>query len=352
MAIKRTSDRPEGLSGFLGRDMAVDLGTANTLVYVRGRGIVLNEPSVVAINNLTKQILAVGSEAKRMIGRTPSHIQAVRPLKDGVIADFDVTEKMLRYFIQKVHTKRFLAKPRVVVCVPSGITGVEQRAVEEATISAGARAAYIIEEPMAAAIGAGLPIHEPTGNMVVDIGGGTTEVAIISLGGIVVATSVRVGGDEMDEAIIQYIKKEYSLMLGERTAEALKLAVGSAFPTPDEMIAEIKGRDLVSGLPKTIHVSAEEVRKGIEEPVNQIIDAVKNTLDRCPPELAADIMDQGVVLTGGGALLRGLDERLKHETGMPIHVADNPLECVAIGSGKCLEEFEILKRVLTSSGRR
>ena len=352
MAIKRTSDRPEGLSGFLGRDMAVDLGTANTLVYVRGRGIVLNEPSVVAINNLTKQILAVGSEAKRMIGRTPSHIQAVRPLKDGVIADFDVTEKMLRYFIQKVHTKRFLAKPRVVVCVPSGITGVEQRAVEEATISAGARAAYIIEEPMAAAIGAGLPIHEPTGNMVVDIGGGTTEVAIISLGGIVVATSVRVGGDEMDEAIIQYIKKEYSLMLGERTAEALKLAVGSAFPTPDEMIAEIKGRDLVSGLPKTIHVSAEEVRKGIEEPVNQIIDAVKNTLDRCPPELAADIMDQGVVLTGGGALLRGLDERLKHETGMPIHIADSPLECVAIGSGKCLEEFEILKRVLTSSGRR
>jgi rod shape-determining protein MreB len=332
--------------------MAVDLGTANTLVYVRGRGIVLNEPSVVAINTANKQILAVGADAKRMIGRTPAHIQAVRPLKDGVIADFDVTEKMLRYFIQKVHVRRFLAKPRVVVCVPSGITGVEQRAVEEATISAGARAAFIIEEPMAAAIGANLPIHEPTGNMVVDIGGGTTEVAIISLGGVVTSTSIRVGGDELDEAIIQYIKKEYSLMLGERTAEALKLAIGSAFPTPDEMIAEIRGRDLVSGLPKTIHVSAEEVRKGIEEPVNAIIDAVKNTLDRCPPELAADIMDQGIVLTGGGALLRGIDERLKHETGMPIHVAENPLHCVAFGSGKCLEEFEVLKRVLISSGRR
>src|ERR687896_471510 len=337
---------------FIGRDMAVDLGTANTLVYVRGRGIVLNEPSVVAINTKTGAILAVGSEAKRMIGRTPAHIVAIRPLKDGVIADFDVTEKMLRYFIQKVHRRTFLAKPRVVVCVPSGITGVEQRAVEEATIAAGARAAYIIEEPMAAAIGANLPIHEPTGNMVVDIGGGTTEVAVISLGGVVTSTSIRVGGDELDEAIIQYVKKEYSLMLGERTAEALKLAIGSAFPTPDEMIAEIRGRDLVSGLPKTIHVSAEEVRKGIEEPVNAIIDAVKNTLDSCPPELAADIMDQGIVLTGGGALLRGIDERLKHETGMPIHVAENPLHCVAIGSGKCLEEFEVLKRVLISSGRR
>jgi rod shape-determining protein MreB and related proteins len=350
--IARSEDRPEGITGLLGRDMAVDLGTANTLVYVRGRGIVLNEPSVVAINTANKQILAVGADAKRMIGRTPAHIQAVRPLKDGVIADFDVTEKMLRYFIQKVHVRRFLAKPRVVVCVPSGITGVEQRAVEEATISAGARAAYIIEEPMAAAIGANLPIHEPTGNMVVDVGGGTTEVAIISLGGVVTSTSIRVGGDELDEAIIQYIKKEYSLMLGERTAEALKLAIGSAFPTPDEMIAEIRGRDLVSGLPKTIHVSAEEIRKGIEEPVNAIIDAVKNTLDRCPPELAADIMDQGIVLTGGGALLRGIDERLKHETGMPIHLAENPLHCVAIGSGKCLEEFEVLKRVLISTGRR
>src|SRR3989441_4100439 len=268
----------EGVLGFLGRDMAVDLGTANTLVYVRGRGVVLNEPSVVAINTLTGAILAVGAEAKRMIGRTPSHIQAVRPLKDGVIADFDVTEKMLRYFIQRVHKRRLLAKPRVVVCVPSGITGVEQRAVEEATIAAGARRAYIIEEPMAAAIGAHLPIHEPTGNMVVDIGGVTTEVAVISLGGVVTSTSIRVGGDELDEAIIAHVKKEFSVALGERTSEAIKIAIGSAFPTVDDMIAEIKGRDLVTGLPRTIHIRAEEVRKAIEEPVNNIIDAVKNTL--------------------------------------------------------------------------
>src|SRR6184192_3629691 len=282
--------KAEGVTGFLGRDMAVDLGTANTLVYVGGRGIVLNEPSVVAVNTSTGAILAVGADAKRMIGRTPMHIKAVRPLKDGVIADFDVTEKMLRYFIQKVHSRRFLAKPRVVVCVPSGITSVEQRAVEEATISAGARAAFIIEEPMAAAIGAGLPIHEPRGNMVVDIGGGTTEVAVISLGGVVTSTSVRVGGDELDEAIIQHVKKEYSVALGERTSEAIKIAIGSAFPTPDDMIAEIKGRDLISGLPKTIHVTSEEIRKALEEPVNAIIDAVRNTLDRCPPELAADVM--------------------------------------------------------------
>jgi rod shape-determining protein MreB len=342
----------EGLTGFLGRDMAVDLGTANTLVYVRGRGIVLNEPSVVAINTHSGAILAVGSEAKRMIGRTPSHIRAVRPLKDGVIADFDVTEKMLRYFIHKVHKRRLLAKPRVVVCVPSGITGVEQRAVEEATIAAGARRAYIIEEPMAAAIGAGLPIHEASGNMIVDIGGGTTEVAIISLGGIVTSTSLRVGGDELDDSIIQFIKKEYSLLLGERTAEALKLAIGSVFPMPDELMAEIKGRDLVSGLPKTIQVTAEEVRKAIEEPVFGIIDSIKTTLDRTPPELAADVMDKGIILTGGGALLRGLDERLKHETGMPVHIADSPLSSVAIGSGKCLEEFEVLQRVLVSPSRR
>jgi rod shape-determining protein MreB and related proteins len=351
-ADARSAPKAEGLTGFLGRDMAVDLGTANTLVYVRGRGTVLNEPSVVAVNTATGAILAVGAEAKRMIGRTPAHIRAIRPLKDGVIADFDITEKMLRYFIQKVHHRRFLAKPRVVVCVPSGITGVEQRAVEEATISAGARAAFIIEEPMAAAIGAGLPIHEPTGNMVVDIGGGTTEVAVISLGGIVTSTSLRVGGDELDEAIINHVKKEYSLALGERTAEAIKLAIGSAFPTSEDMIAEIKGRDLVSGLPKTIHVTAEEIRRAIEEPVNAIVDSVKNTLDRCPPELAADIMDKGIVLTGGGALLKGIDERLKHETGMPIHIAENPLSCVAVGSGKCLEEFEVLKRVLVSSNRR
>ncbi|MBA2725930.1 MAG: rod shape-determining protein, partial [Actinobacteria bacterium] len=311
----------DSLFSFIGRDMAVDLGTANTLVYVRGRGIVLNEPSVVAINTKTGAILAVGSEAKRMIGRTPAHITAIRPLKDGVIADFDVTEKMLRYFIQKVHKRAWLAKPRVVVCVPSGITGVEQRAVEEATISAGARSAFIIEEPMAAAIGAGLPVHEPTGNMVVDIGGGTTEVAVVSLGGIVTSQSIRTGGDELDESIITYIKKEYSLMLGERTAEEIKMAVASAFPMPEETQAEIRGRDLVTGLPKTILVSAEEIRRAIEEPVNQIVDAVKNTLDKTPPELAADIMDKGIVLAGGGSLLKGLDERLKHETGMPIHIA-------------------------------
>ncbi|MPZ70232.1 MAG: MreB/Mrl family cell shape determining protein [Actinobacteria bacterium] len=337
---------------FIGRDMAVDLGTANTLVYVRGRGIVLNEPSVVAINTKTGAILAVGQEAKRMIGRTPAHIVAIRPLKDGVIADFDVTEKMLRYFIQKVHKRTFLAKPRVVVCVPSGITGVEQRAVEEATISAGARSAFIIEEPMAAAIGAGLPVHEPTGNMIVDIGGGTTEVAVVSLGGIVSSQSIRIGGDELDEAIITYVKKEYSLMLGERTAEEIKMAIASAFPVPDEAQAEIRGRDLVTGLPKTILVSAEEIRKAIEEPVNAIVDAVKNTLDKTPPELAADIMDKGIVLAGGGSMLKGLDERLKHETGMPIHIADDPLFAVAVGSGKCLEEFESLKRVLISSTRR
>jgi rod shape-determining protein MreB len=335
---------------FMGRDMAVDLGTANTLVYVRGRGIVLNEPSVVAINTKTNAILAVGSEAKRMIGRTPGHILAIRPLKDGVIADFEVTEKMLRYFIQRVHKRRMLAKPRVVICVPSGITGVEQRAVEDATIAAGARKVFIIEEPMAAAIGAGLPVHEPAGNMVVDIGGGTTEVAVISLGGIVTSLSTRIGGDELDDAIINYIKKEYSLMLGERTAEEIKMTIGSAFPLPDEPHAEIRGRDLVTGLPKTIIVSSEEIRRALEEPVHAIIDSVKTTLDKTPPELAADIMEKGIVLTGGGALLKGLDERLKHETGMPIHVAEGALQAVAIGSGKCLEEFQALKRVLISSG--
>jgi rod shape-determining protein MreB len=341
----------DNLFQIIGRDMAVDLGTANTLVYVRGRGIVLNEPSVVAINTKSGAILAVGSEAKQMIGRTPAHIVAIRPLKDGVIADFDVTEKMLRYFIQKVHRRSFLAKPRCVVCVPSGITGVEQRAVEEATISAGARSAFIIEEPMAAAIGAGLPVHEPTGNMIVDIGGGTTEVAVVSLGGIVTSQSIRIGGDELDESIINYVKKEYSLMLGERTSEEIKMAIASAFPMPEETNAEIRGRDLVTGLPKTIVISAEEIRRAIEEPVNQIVDAVKNTLDKCPPELAADIMDKGIVLAGGGSLLKGLDERLKHETGMPIHIAEDPLFAVAVGSGQCLEEFESLKRVLISSTR-
>jgi rod shape-determining protein MreB len=336
-----------------GRDLAVDLGTANTLVYVRSRGIVLNEPSVVAINTKTGALLAVGVEAKRMIGRTPGHISAIRPLKDGVIADFDVTEQMLRYFMQKVTGRRpsLLSKPRVVVCVPSGVTGVEQRAVEEASIHAGARAAFIIEEPMAAAIGAGLPVHEPTGNMIVDIGGGTTEVAVISLGGIVTSVSTRIGGDELDEAIVAHVKKHHSLMLGERTAEEIKLAIGSAFQLEEELHAEIRGRDLVSGLPKTIVISDGEVREAIEEPVSSIVEAVKNTLDRTPPELAADVMDRGIVLAGGGALLRGLVQRLEHETGMPIMLADEPLQAVAEGSGKCLEEFEALKRVLISSSR-
>ncbi len=338
-------------TSFIGRDMAVDLGTANTLVYVRGRGIVLNEPSVVAINQNTGGILAVGAEAKRMIGRTPGNIVAIRPLKDGVIADFDTTERMLRYFIRKVHKRRHLAKPRIVVCVPSGITGVEQRAVKDAGYAAGARKVFIIEEPMAAAIGAGLPVHEPTGNMVVDVGGGTSEVAVISLGGIVTAQSIRVGGDEMDNAIIQYVKKEYSLMLGEHTSEQIKMAIGSAFPIPDEPHAEIRGRDLVSGLPKTIVVSSEEIRKAIEEPCNAIVDAVKTTLDKCPPELSGDIMDRGIVVTGGGALLKGLDERLRHETGMPIHIAERPLDSVALGSGKCVEDFEALQQVLISEPR-
>jgi rod shape-determining protein MreB len=305
----------------------------------------------VAINTNNAGILAVGTEAKRMIGRTPGNIIAIRPLKDGVIADFETTERMLRYFIQKVHRRSRLARPRIVVCVPSGITGVEQRAVKDAAYAAGARKVFIIEEPMAAAIGSGLPVHEPTGNMVVDVGGGTTEVAVISLGGIVTSQSIRVGGDELDNAIVSYVKKEYSLMLGERTAEEIKMAIGSAFPMPDEPHAEIRGRDLVSGLPKTIVVSAEEIRKAIEEPVNAIVDAVKTTLDKCPPELSGDVMDRGIVVTGGGALLRGLDERLRHETGMPIHIADNPLHSVAMGSGKCVEEFEVLQPVLISEPR-
>ncbi|HEV3383129.1 MAG TPA: rod shape-determining protein [Trebonia sp.] len=337
---------------FLGRDMAVDLGTANTLVYVRGKGIVLNEPSVVALNTNTGQVVSVGVEAKRMIGRTPGHIVAVRPLKDGVIADFDVTERMLRYFIQKVHRRTRMAKPRIVVAVPSGITGVEQSAVKEAGHQAGARRVYIIEEPMAAAIGAGLPVNEPTGNMVVDIGGGTTEVAVISLGGIVTSQSIRIGGDEMDQAIITFGKKEHSLMLGERTAEEIKVALGSAFPSAEEPNAEIRGRDLVTGLPKTVVISAVEVRKALEDPVALIIDAVKSTLDKCPPELAGDVMDRGIALTGGGALLRGLDQRVREETGMPVHIADSPLESVVLGTGKCVEDFDMLRDVLVGERHR
>ncbi len=339
------------LTTVMGRDMAVDLGTANTLVYVRGRGIVLNEPSVVAINTRDGRPLAVGIEAKRMIGRTPGHIQAIRPLKDGVIADFEICEKMLRYFIHKVHQRRWV-KPRMVICVPSGITGVEQRAVQEAAEYAGARKpAYIIEEPMAAAIGAGLPVQEPTGNMIVDIGGGTTEVAVISLGGIVASQSSRVGGDELDEAIIQYLKKEYSVALGERTAEEVKIQLGSAWPLQQELNAEIRGRDLVTGLPKTVVLSTSEIREALEEPVAAIVDAVKVTLDKTPPELGADIMEQGIMLAGGGALLHGFPERLGHETGMPVRVAENPLHAVALGSGQSLEEFEALKGVLFSANR-
>jgi rod shape-determining protein MreB len=333
----------------MGRDMAVDLGTANTLVYVRGQGIVLDEPSVVAIDVHSGRPLAVGTEAKKMIGRTPNHIQAVRPLKDGVIADFEICEKMLRYFIHKVHPRKWF-KPRMVICVPSGITGVEQRAVQEAAEYAGARKpAYIIEEPMAAAIGAGLPVQEPAGNMIVDIGGGTTEVAVISLGGIVASESVRVGGDELDDAITQYVKKEYNLALGERTSEEVKIALGSAWPLREELQAEIRGRDLITGLPKTVIITTGEVREALGEPVSTIVDAVKVTLDKTPPELAADIMEQGITLAGGGALLNGLDRRLAHETGMPIQIAPNPLYCVALGSGQSLEEFDALRAVLFSS---
>jgi rod shape-determining protein MreB and related proteins len=340
----------DNLTGFGSRDMAVDLGTANTLVYVRGRGIVLSEPSVVAIDTGTGEVHAVGVEAKRMLGRTPGSIQAIRPLKDGVIADFDVTEQMLRHFIQKVHQHRF-AHPRVVVCVPSGVTGVERRAVEEATLSAGARQAYLIEEPMAAAIGAGLPIAEPAGNMIVDVGGGTSEVAVISLGGIVVSQSLRVGGDEMDEAIVNHVKKDYKLLIGQQTAEEIKLEIGSAFPMKDELKAEVRGRDMLTGLPKTVIISSDEVRHALEDPVGQILDAIRQTLDKTPPELAADIMDRGVMLAGGGALLTGLDDRLRQETHMPVHVADSPLTCVAVGSGKSLEEFEVIHRSQRGRGR-
>ena len=341
----------DNFTGFGSRDMAVDLGTANTLVYVRGRGIVLSEPSVVAIDTGTGEVHAVGVEAKRMLGRTPGSIQAIRPLKDGVIADFDVTEQMLRHFIQKVHQHRF-AHPRVVVCVPSGVTGVERRAVEEATLSAGARQAYLIEEPMAAAIGAGLPIAEPAGNMIVDVGGGTSEVAVISLGGIVVSQSLRVGGDEMDESIVNHVKKDYKLLIGQQTAEEIKLEIGSAFPMKEELKAEVRGRDMLTGLPKTVVISSDEVRHALEEPVGQILDAIRQTLDKTPPELAADIMDRGVMLAGGGALLTGLDERLRQETHMPVHVADSPLTCVAVGSGKSLEEFEVIHRSQKNRGRR
>jgi rod shape-determining protein MreB and related proteins len=334
----------------LGRDLAIDLGTANTLIYARGTGIVLDEPSVVAINVNDGRPVAVGVEAKRMMGRTPNHIKAIRPLKDGVIADFEVCEKMLRYFIQKVHASKW-SKPRMIICVPSGITGVEQRAVKDAAEYAGARKpVHIIEEPMAAAIGADLPVHEPSGNMVVDIGGGTTEVAVISLGGIVTAQSVRVAGDELDDAILQYVKKEYSLAIGDRTAEEIKIQMGSAWPMEEELTADIRGRDLVSGLPRTIQLTTEHVREALAEPVSAIVDAVKTTLDKTPPELAADIMEDGIMLTGGGALLGGLNQRLSHETGMPIRVADEPLYSVVIGSGRALENIDAMRGLMSLGG--
>ncbi|MEV4438642.1 rod shape-determining protein [Streptomyces sp. NPDC049577] len=358
---------------FSGRDMGIDLGTANTLVYVRGKGVVLNEPSVVAVNADDGSVLSVGSEAKSTIGRTPSNIVAVRPLRDGVIADFEIAERMMRHFIKKVLGNRRFSRPRVVVCVPSGITGVERRAVIEAAAGAGARAVHLVEEPMAAAIGAGLPVSEPTGCMVVDIGGGTTEVAVISLGGIVTARSVRTAGDAMDAAIISYVKKKYALAIGERTAEDLKMSIGSASPVywapanpsaedggdPEETQglvpsdrAVIRGRDQVSGLPKTLELTADEIRHALAEPVDAIVMAVRQTLDETPPELSGDIMDRGIVLTGGGALLRGLDVRLSRELDIPVVIAENPLDCVAIGTGRCVEDFSSLRTVLDAQPNR
>ncbi|HOQ00178.1 MAG TPA: rod shape-determining protein [Acetivibrio clariflavus] len=337
--------------GIFTRDIGIDLGTANTLVHVKGKGIVVREPSVVAINKKSGDILAVGDAAKEMIGRTPGNIIAIRPMKDGVIADFEITQAMLKYFIRKALSKGVIGKPRVVICVPSGVTEVEKRAVEEASLAAGAKEAYLIEEPMAAAIGANLPVDEPSGSMVVDIGGGTSEVAVISLGGIVTSKSLRIAGDELDEAIVHYVKKEYNLMIGERTAEEIKMTIGAAYPKPKEESMEIRGRDLISGLPKNITITSTEVADALREPINAIVDSIKYTLEKTPPELAADIMDRGIMLTGGGALLSGLDKLIRDETGMPVNIAENPLDCVAMGSGKVLEEIETLKKVLISPKR-
>ncbi|PRR82444.1 rod shape-determining protein [Clostridium vincentii] len=333
--------------GFFGssKDMGIDLGTANTLVFVKGKGIVLREPSVVAINNVTKKALAVGTEAKNMIGRTPGNIIAIRPLKDGVIADFDIAQTMLKTLIEKATNKGSFKSPRIIICYPSGVTEVERRAIEEATKLAGARDVILMEEPMAAAIGAGLPVSEPTGSMIVDIGGGTTEVAIISLGGIVTSKSLRVAGDELDQAIIAYIKKEYNLMIGERTAEQVKMEIGSAYRIDgEETTMEIKGRDLITGLPKIIEVSEVQIRESLREPVYAIIEAIKTTLEKTPPELAADLMDKGIMLTGGGALLKGLDALINRETNMPVHIAEAPLDCVVLGAGKALENFDKISR--------
>jgi rod shape-determining protein MreB len=339
--------------GFMSKDLAIDLGTANTLVYVKGKGIVTNEPSVVAIHKDSKgakKVIAVGEEAKRMLGKTPGNVVAIRPLKDGVIADFEVTEVMLKYFIQKIHNKKSYARPRVVISIPSGITPVEKRAVKESAESAGAREVYLIEEPMAAAIGVGLPITEPDGNMIVDIGGGTTEVAVISLAGIVYCNSVRVAGDKIDEAIIQYIKRKYNMLIGERTAELVKINIGSAYPSAEEeeVKMEVKGRDLIGGIPRTLEVSAKEIREAISEPVNAIVEAVRIALERTPPELASDIVDKGIVLSGGGALLRNLDALIKEVTKLPVIVAENPLTAVVEGAGKVLDELDLLKQVATT----
>ncbi len=334
--------------GFFSNDLAIDLGTANTCVYVKGKGIVLREPSVVAVkrdNRGNNKVLAVGAEAKRMLGRTPGNIVAIRPMKDGVIADFEVTEAMLRHFISKVHNSRRLVRPRIVICVPTGITQVEKRAVRESAQSAGAREVFLIEEPMAAAIGADLPITEPTSNMVVDIGGGTTEVAVISLAGIVYSKSVRIGGDKMDEAILQHVKRKYNMLIGESSAEDIKTTIGSAYPMDPELVMDVKGRDLVSGIPQNITITSEEVRKAISEPVDSIVQAVRIALEQTPPELAADIVDRGIVLTGGGALLKGLDSLLREETSLPITVVDDPLSTVALGSGKVLDNLDVLREV-------
>lgn len=333
---------------FFTNDLAIDLGTANTLVYARDRGIIINEPSVVAIHRNTRgqaRVLAVGKEAKEMLGRTPGSIQAIRPLRDGVISDFEITQAMLKYFIQKASEKRTFIRPRIVICIPFGITQVEKRAVKESAQSAGAREVYLIEEPMAAAIGAGLPIREPSGSMIVDIGGGTTEVAVISLGGIVYSRSVRVAGDKFDEAIVQYIKRKYSLLIGERTAEQIKLQIGCAYPFEEEKSYEVKGRDLISGAPKTIEVNSEEIRDALMEPVAAVVEAIKTALERTPPELAADIVDNGIILAGGGSLLANLDVLIKEKTGLPVALAEDPLTCVVRGSGKVLEDMDLLRKV-------
>ena len=333
------------LLGYFSNDIGIDLGTANILIYVKDRGITIREPSVVAIAKGTSQVLAVGEEAKRMLGRTPGSIEAIRPMKAGVIADFEVTEAMLRYFIQKAQNRRWAVRPRVIISVPSGITEVEKRAVKDSATHAGAREVYLIEEPMAAAIGVGLPVQDPAGNMIVDMGGGTTEVAIISLAGIVLSKSVRTGGDEMDEAIVKYMKRVYNLMIGERTAEEIKIAIGSAYPLQEEMSLDVKGRDLIAGLPKTITIKSEEIREALEEPVNNIVEGIRVTLERCPAELSADLVDRGIVLAGGTSQLRGLDKLIAEQTGLPVHVADDPLSAVAEGTGRVLNELDILRRV-------